>query len=108
MKPFYRSPIAPTCGARAIVKTVATDSKGIDDLAAAIAKYLEFQAGEGKNSERRRLIARWRLTELLRERLLNDLLDRNGAESRLDDLAARIANKTVDPYSAVEELLKGD
>lgn len=91
-----------------IVKTIATDSKGIDDLAAAIAKYLEFQAGEGKNSERRRLIARWRLTELLRERLLNDLLDRNGAESRLDDLAARIANKTVDPYSAVEELLKGD
>lgn len=88
-----------------IVKTIATDSKGIDDLAAAIAKYLEFQAGEGKNSERRRSIARWRLTELLRERLLSDLLSRNGAGDKLDDLAARVADKQTDPYTAVEELL---
>ncbi|MBK9215373.1 MAG: methylmalonyl Co-A mutase-associated GTPase MeaB [Chloracidobacterium sp.] len=91
-----------------IVKTVATESKGIDDLAAAIAKYLEFQAGEGKNSERRRSIARWRLTELLRERLVNDLLNRNAASDRLDELAAMVADKTTDPYSAVEELLSGD
>ncbi|MBP9664434.1 MAG: methylmalonyl Co-A mutase-associated GTPase MeaB [Pyrinomonadaceae bacterium] len=91
-----------------IVKTIATDSKGIDDLAAAIAKYLEFQAAEGQNSERRRSIARWRLTELLRERLVNDLLSRNGAGARLDDLAARIADKAIDPYSAVEELLKAE
>jgi LAO/AO transport system kinase len=90
-----------------IVKTVATDSKGIDDLAAAIAKYMEFQAGEGKNSERRRSIARWRLTELLRERLLADLLGRNGAGDKLNDLAARVADKQTDPYSAVEELLTG-
>lgn len=90
-----------------IVKTIATDSKGIDDLAAAIAKYMEFQAGEGKNSERRRSIARWRLTELLRERLVTDLLNRNGAAERLDDLAAKVADKTTDPYSAVDELLNG-
>lgn len=90
-----------------IVKTIATEGKGIDDLDASIAKYLEFQAGEGKNSERRRSIARWRLTELLRERLLADLLGRNGASDKLDDLAARVADKQTDPYSAVEELLKG-
>ncbi len=90
-----------------IVKTIATDSKGIDDLAAAIAKYMEFQAGEGKNSERRRSIARWRLTELLRERLLADLLGRNGAGEKLDALANRVADKQTDPYTAVEELLKG-
>lgn len=88
-----------------IVKTIATDSRGIDDLAAAIAKYLEFQDGEGKNSERRRSIARWRLTELLRERLLSDLLRRNGAAGRLDELAAQVADKRTDPYTAVEELL---
>ncbi len=90
-----------------IIKTIATDSKGIDDLAAAIAKYLEFQAGEGKNSERRRSIARWRLTELLREKLLADLLGKNGAGESLDDLAVRVADKQIDPYSAVEELLTG-
>lgn len=90
-----------------IVKTVATESKGIDDLAAAIAKYMEFQADEGQNSERRRSIARWRLTELLRERLLADLLGRNGAGDKLDVLANRVADKQIDPYTAVEVLLKG-
>src|SRR5207247_5292488 len=52
-----------------IVKTIATESKGIEDLAAAITSYLEFQSSDSHLTERRRAIARWRLTELLRERL---------------------------------------
>jgi LAO/AO transport system kinase len=89
-----------------IVKTIATESKGIEDLSAAIASYLEFQSGEAHSNERRRAIARWRLTELLRERLLSDLLSRNGTSERLDKLAIEIAEKKSDPYSAVEELLR--
>jgi LAO/AO transport system kinase len=89
-----------------IVKTIATESKGIEDLSTAVASYLEFQRSSEHAADRRRSIARWRLTELLRERLLSDLLRHNGTESRLDDLAAQIADKAVDPYSAVEELVK--
>jgi len=89
-----------------IVKTVATENKGIEDLSAAIGAYMEFQRSGTQNSERRHAIARWRLTELLQEKLLSDLLSRNGSGEKLERLSAEIAEKKIDPYSAVEELLK--
>ncbi len=89
-----------------IVKTIATENKGVEDLSAAIEAYVEFQRSGSGNSERRRSIARWRLTELLQERLLADLLSRNGTGERLERLSTDIAEKKIDPYSAVEELLK--
>lgn len=88
-----------------IIKTIATDNKGIEDLDAAIASYLEFIAGGGESSARRVSIAKWRLTELVRERLLTDLLSRNGTGERIEDLARKIAEKKMDPYSAVEAIL---
>lgn len=89
-----------------IVQTIATESKGITDLVAAIAAYYDFQRTSEGSGIRRKAIAKWRLTELLRERLLSDLLNRNGSNEKLDDLARKIAEKAIDPYSAVEELLK--
>lgn len=88
-----------------IVKTIATESKGIEDLAAAIDSCREFQASSGNNSERKRSIARWRLLELLREKLLSRALSENGTEARLEELTRAIAEKRMDPYSAVEEIL---
>ena len=88
-----------------IVKTIATESKGIEDLAKAIESYYEFQK-VGENLERRKAIARWRLLELLQEKLLSDVLNRNGTSEKLDRLAQEIAEKRNDPYSAIEEILK--
>jgi LAO/AO transport system kinase len=88
-----------------IVKTIATESKGIEDLAKAVEAYYEFQK-TGENLERRKSIARWRLMELLQEKLLSDVLERTGTSEKLDRLAQEIAEKRNDPYSAVEEILK--
>jgi hypothetical protein len=41
----------------------------------------------------------------LRERLLADLLGRNGTTEKLDKITLEIAEKKKDPYSAVEEIL---
>lgn len=89
-----------------IVKTIATENKGIDDLAAAIESYSGY-ISEAPNAtrERRTSIARWRLIELLQEALLERLLANNGSRDAIDRLAMQIAEKTKDPYSAVEELL---
>ncbi len=54
---------------------------------------------------RRQAIARWRLTEVLQERLLRDVLGKTGAEEELERLAGEIAEKKTDVYSAVEELV---
>src|SRR5690606_23394859 len=89
-----------------IVKTVATESKGIGDLAAAIASYSEYQASTGESGdERKRLIARWRLMELLRERLLADLVEKNGTGEKIEEMARAVATKRKDPYTAVEEII---
>ncbi len=89
-----------------IIPTVATENKGIDDLSVAIESYYAFQReGEG-SSVRRKAIARWRLLEMVRERLLADLLNKNGTGDMLDDLAAAVAEKRTDPYSAVEQMIK--
>ena len=88
-----------------IVKTIATENKGIEDLAAAIESYSDFQKNAETASSRRQAIAKWRLLELLQERLLNDLLDKNGTGERIEQLSAEIATKMKDPYSAVEELV---
>jgi LAO/AO transport system kinase len=88
-----------------IVKTIATENKGIEDLSKAIESYYEFQKS-GENLERRKAIARWRLLELLQERLLAEVLSRDGSEEKLEKLAREIAEKRSDPYSAIEEILK--
>jgi LAO/AO transport system kinase len=88
-----------------IVKTVATENKGLEDLAAAVESYREFQRGESSGGERRRAVARWRILELLRERLLQRALRQKGADALLDELAAEVAEKRRDPYTAVEEFI---
>ncbi len=88
-----------------IIKTIATESKGIEDLSKAIESYYEFQKS-GENLERRKAIARWRLLELLQEKLLADVLNRNGTNERIERLAQEIAEKKNNPYSAVEEILR--
>ena len=88
-----------------IVKTVAIESKGIEELAAAIDRCREFEKSSSSN-HRRQAIARWRILELLRERLVSETLKADSASEKLDRLAAEVASKQRDPYSAVEELMK--
>jgi LAO/AO transport system kinase len=89
-----------------IVKTVATEGRGTQELVAAIESYRDFhlrtQSGEG----RRRSIARWRILELLRERLVSQTLESELASEMLEHLAGEVASRRRDPYSAVEELMR--
>jgi LAO/AO transport system kinase len=88
-----------------IVKTVATENRGLEELAAAVESYREFQRTATGAVARRGAVARWRILELLRERLLAHALEEDGTRERLDALAAEVAEKRRDPYSAVDELI---
>lgn len=90
-----------------IVKTVAPESKGIQDLAAAIESYRDFHLHTKSGDGRRRAIARWRILELLRERLVAQTLNSDSASEKLDRLAGEVASRQRDPYSAVDELMTG-
>jgi LAO/AO transport system kinase len=90
----------------AIVKTVAIENKGIKELAEAIELTREFQKNAPITAVRRKAIARWRIVELLRERLVAQTLNGGSASEKLEKLADEVALKLRDPYSAVEELIK--
>jgi GTPase len=89
-----------------IIKTVATENQGIAELAEAIEQRRAFQLTPTASSERRQAIARWRILELLREQLLSEALRGDSANEKLEKLAAEVAAKQRDPYSAAEELRK--
>jgi LAO/AO transport system kinase len=89
-----------------IVKTIATANQGLTALADAIDKFRQTQLSAPASSERRRAIARWRIVELLRERLLAQVLASEASVAMLERLADEVATRRRDPYSAVEELIK--
>ncbi len=90
-----------------IVKTIAIEGSGIEELAASIENYREFHLRTKTGDGRRRAIARWRILELLRERLVSQTLESAAASQKLDELAAEVASRQRDPYSAVEEMMRG-
>ena len=88
-----------------IVRTVATENRGVDELAAAIAKFRE---GSVNNAERQqRKIEHWksRLLMLAGEAILKRAVSGADGEAALDKLAREVANRGKDPYAAVRELL---
>ena len=89
-----------------IVKTVATENKGIEDLAGAIESYGSYRPSSDEAVlSRKKAIARWRLLELLQSVLLENLMRQNGTRDEIDRLAEMMAEKKIDPYSAVEQLI---
>jgi len=88
-----------------IVPTVATENKGVEDLATAIAAYYEYQSTSEGSTVRRKAIAKWRLIELLQERLLSDLMSLNGTDDQIEIYSEKIASKELDPYTAVDAVI---
>ncbi len=88
-----------------IVKTVASEGKGITDLAAAIVEYERYL--EQKDLLLKKKITNWRerLVEMLRDSLLERLLSERLPEAEIARLAAEIAEHRRDPYSLVEEIV---
>jgi LAO/AO transport system kinase len=89
-----------------IVKTVASEGVGIEELADAIAGYEAFLKEE--NLEFKKNVENWqlRLIEMLRDAMLEKARARMDGGS-LERYAAEIAEHKRDPYSLVEEILRG-
>lgn len=87
-----------------IVKTVASEGKGVDELAAAISNFEGYLQVENRALKKRVENWRDRLVEMLRDAMLAK------ARSRFDDdgigrLAEEVAEHKRDPYSFIEEIV---
>jgi LAO/AO transport system kinase len=87
-----------------IVKTVASEGSGIQELAAVIAEYETYLQKE--NLVLKRTIENWqeRLVEMLRDALL-DKARAHMADGNLARYAAEVAGHKRDPYTLVEEIV---
>jgi LAO/AO transport system kinase len=89
-----------------IVKTIATEDKGLEELAEAAGRYSEFLASHSeRSSDRRVTVAEHRIIEALRDRLLKIALERGVSRDELRQMARSVAERSRDPYSVVEEIL---
>jgi LAO/AO transport system kinase len=88
-----------------IVRTVATDGTGLDDLLAAIDRHADTQARSGARAERRRAGLRARLLEVLRDRMLDRLVAADPGGAELAAWETRLVERRADPYSAAGALL---
>jgi LAO/AO transport system kinase len=89
----------------AIIRTVATENKGVDELASIIAKYKKLFSNNAERQERKIEHWRWRLLALAGEAVLRRAVSGADGEAALDRLAREVASRGKDPYAAVRELL---
>jgi LAO/AO transport system kinase len=91
----------------AVVRTVATENKGIDELGESVWKFRQHFQATGQRREKH--LEHWqnRLVELLQSRLLELVIGGKAGEAKLREVAAAVADRKIDPFSAVSELLKG-
>jgi LAO/AO transport system kinase len=89
-----------------IVKTVASEGNGIEELANAIRDYESYLAESNLALEHSTENWRERLVEMLRDAML-DKARREMEDGSLSRYAAEIAEHKRDPYSLVEEIVSG-
>ena len=88
-----------------IVRTVATEGKGIDELFEQIEALRGRRAKAEDHSARESLYwQRW-LLRLLQQRAVASITGPNGGAERLRAVASEVAARRKDPYTAVDELM---
>jgi LAO/AO transport system kinase len=89
-----------------IVRTVATERRGIDELHEAIEAHRAHLAQPGPSDQIRREKIRARLKNAVRERLLERAWERQGLGSLLDRAAEEVLRGAVSPYRAARDLIE--
>jgi LAO/AO transport system kinase len=88
-----------------VVRTVASESKGIEALAETVAKFRKHFETSGERE--RKHVEHWkrRLLGLIESRLVERVLGGANGEAQLAGMAKEVAERKKDPFTAVNELL---
>ena len=90
-----------------IVKTVASEGKGIAELGAAIAKYEDYLAQDNRLLKKTAHNWETRLVEMLRDAVLERVVKARFNDGEIARYAAEVASHKRDPYTLVEEIVGG-
>jgi len=89
-----------------VVRTTATEDRGIDELWDAIRAHRDHLDGTGALEERRRSRLRDEVRAIALARLATDV-DRACTSPEFDALMAKVDAREVDPYTAAASVLRG-
>jgi LAO/AO transport system kinase len=89
----------------AVVRTVATQYQGTDELIRKIAEFRAPLENDPQRCDREKDFWREWLLRLLQTRLAERALKRGTSEADFDRLVSDVAARKIDPYSAVNEIL---
>lgn len=81
---------------------VAVDNQGIDELLKAIHMHRTYMIDNDLFDDRRANNAKNEVVELIKERIERTILDKSQKEEKLEYYAKRVADREMDPYSAVD------
>jgi LAO/AO transport system kinase len=90
-----------------VIKTIALRGEGIPELVAAIADHRHHLEATQELARRNQIRLANELERILRDELMNRLLDEIDQDT-LADLMTRVAARQLDPYTAVQRLIAGD
>jgi LAO/AO transport system kinase len=88
----------------AVVRTVASENRGIGVLAATIDKFREHFAARGERQAKHVEYWKKRLVEMLQSRVIERFLGGGAGEELLERLAGEVAGRRMDPFTAVNEI----
>lgn len=91
-----------------IIKTIATEGSGTEQLRKCIEGYLQRSEGTAQRLARKREAARHHLTRLLHERLVKNAIDATFPGSGLDHVLDKIARHETDPYAAMDAVVQSN
>ena len=89
-----------------IIKTVATEGKGIDELIEAIAKHAVHLQRSGDRAARDRARLESEMEALLQEALMNRFMEDMPHEN-YEEILGNVVNRNLSPYEAVKLLMNG-
>ena len=97
--------LAPDAWRPPILPVVATEHSGVDELWAAVLQHRAFIEANGELARRREFRLGEELREIVARRLEQRARDLTGDE-RWAELQSQVVKRTIDPWSAADEMLK--
>ncbi|MHB8604326.1 MAG: methylmalonyl Co-A mutase-associated GTPase MeaB [Thermoplasmatota archaeon] len=90
-----------------VVETIAEKGKGIPELAAAIADHRAMLGRTGALERSRVERARFEILDIVKHDATREVVEDDARRKRLDQLAARVARREIDPYAAAAQVRRG-
>jgi len=86
-----------------VVKTVATEGKGVEALLGVIDKVMMGRDQESKASRKKRLIS-WMLRDIINEKLFRAVSE-SIQDSEIENFIERIFRREIDPYTVADQII---